>query len=193
MPSIPQPPTPWRDGPVLLRLATERDIPDILIAHQDDHELHRCLGLARAPSGAELGSAAERAPAARAAGTQLTLTIVDPDTEECWGQIDVHPLDWDHGRAQLRAWVAPRARNQGLARRALRLTAGWLLGLDGLQRVQLIVDSGNASMVRCARAAGFHHEGLLRGYWREPGRARRRVGARLDAAIMSLLPGDLQA
>ena len=38
-------------------------------------------------------------------------------------------------------------------------------------------------MLHAARAAGFAHEGVLRGYWRERDR-------RLDAVALSLLPSD---
>src|SRR6516164_7166506 len=47
---------PLTDGQVVLRDYAERDIPEILIAYQDDPRLHQRLGQNRPPSGAELGS-----------------------------------------------------------------------------------------------------------------------------------------
>src|ERR1700742_662690 len=79
---------------VALRLAAERDIPEVLIAHQDDPELHRRLGLVRPPSGAELGRRVEGGPGDRASGTALWLTIVEAGGDECIGQLDVHDVDW---------------------------------------------------------------------------------------------------
>jgi RimJ/RimL family protein N-acetyltransferase len=45
--------------------------------------------------------------------------------------------------------------------------------------------AANEPMIRAARAAGFADEGVLRGYLRVDGR-------RADAAILSLLPADLE-
>ncbi len=92
-----------------LRFAAERDIPEVLIAHQDDPELHRRLGLVRPPSGAELGRREERAATERAAGALLTLTILEPGSDVCRGQIDVHAVDWDHLRAELGIWTCAPA------------------------------------------------------------------------------------
>src|SRR6516225_8543725 len=44
MPPIPEFHEPLSDGQVVLRLAAERDIPEILIAYQDDPQLHVRLG-----------------------------------------------------------------------------------------------------------------------------------------------------
>ena len=62
MPSIPELDKPL-DRRASWRCATaaERDIPEILIAYQDDPELHMRLGLERPPSGAELGRQMEEA------------------------------------------------------------------------------------------------------------------------------------
>jgi RimJ/RimL family protein N-acetyltransferase len=143
------------------------------------------MGEERPPSGAELGRRAERAPAERAAGTHLTLTILEPGSDVCRGQVYVHHVDWDNQRAELGIWLAPQARNRGLARSALRLAGGWLVGTCGFERVQVLTEPGNESMIRAARAAGFRHEGVLRGYLREH-------GGRVDAVVLSLLPADLE-
>lgn len=157
-PAIPELPERLSDGQVELRLAAEWDIPDILIAHQDDRELHRSLGLARPPSGADLGSASEREPAERAAGTGVKLTIVAPGSEDCRGRVEAREIDWEQGSAALSVWVAPALRNQGIARRALALAAGWLLTGVGLKRLTLTVAPGNEAMLRAATAAGFERE-----------------------------------
>ena len=61
MPSIPEPPDRIGDELIELRPIAEWDIPEVLIAHQDDRELHRRLGLSKPPTGAQLGSEVERA------------------------------------------------------------------------------------------------------------------------------------
>jgi RimJ/RimL family protein N-acetyltransferase len=186
MPALPDLDQPLHDGRVALRFGSERDIPEILIAHQDDPELHARLREPRPPSGAELGRRAERAPAERAAGARATLTILESGSDVCRGQIDVCELDWDHQRAELQIWVVPQSRRTGLGHRALALVGRWLLDECGLERVQIVTESDNEAMVRAARAAGFLYEGILRAYQRDQ-------RGRVDVAVLSLLSADLQS
>jgi RimJ/RimL family protein N-acetyltransferase len=184
MPAFPEPTEALSTAAVALRLAAERDIPEVLIAHQDDPDLHRRLGLARPPSGAELGRRVEGGPSDRALGTALWLTIVQAGADDCIGQLDVHDVDWDHSRAELGIWTAPAHRCRGVSAEALRLAGGWLLSECGLARVQLVTDPDNLAMVAAARRAGFAEEGVLRGYLRERGQ-------RVDVTMLSLVAGDL--
>lgn len=184
MPSFPELSEPLRGPDAQLRLAAERDIPEMLIAHQDDPDLHRRIGLPRPPSGAELGRRVEAGPAERSSGTGIWLTIVPSDDDECSGELDVHAVDWDHLRAELGIWVAPGRRGRGLAAGALELCGRWLLERCGLERVQLVTEPDNAAMRRAAARAGFTEEGILRGYMRERGR-------RVDVVMISLVGRDL--
>jgi RimJ/RimL family protein N-acetyltransferase len=185
MPSFPEPNDLSTTG-VALRLAAERDIPEVLIAHQDDPELHRRLGLVRPPSGAELGRRVEGGSDDRATGTALWLTIVEAGGDECIGQLDVHDVDWEHSRAELGIWTAPRQRGRGVASGALGLAGRWLLTACGLARVQLVTEPDNVAMVAAARRAGFSEEGVLRGYLREHGQ-------RVDVTMLSLVAEDVAA
>ncbi len=185
MPSFPDLVTPLRSERVTLRFASERDIPEILIAHQDDPKLSARLGLERAPSGAELGRRNEGEADERAAGAAVRFTILEPDSGTCRGQLDVHRVDWDHLRAEAGIWVAPGFRRRGLAAGALRLAAPWLFGVCGLARLELLTEPENAEMIATAQAAGLVQEGVLRAYVHERGR-------RLDLSVFSLLPADLQ-
>jgi RimJ/RimL family protein N-acetyltransferase len=185
VPAFPDLRGPLGDGSVMLRPAAERDIPEILIAYQDDPHLHERLGLERPPSGAELGRHAEQAAIERATGAHLTLTILEPGSDVCRGQINASNVEWRHTRADIGMWLAPQVRGRGLASRALRLTSSWLLGNTGLERLQIVTEPDNEPMLATARAAGYVYEGVLRGYTRER-------GARLDCAILSLLPSDLE-
>jgi RimJ/RimL family protein N-acetyltransferase len=186
MPSFPSLNEPLQGDAVALRFAAERDIPETLIAYQDDPQLHAQLGMVRPPSGAELGRRTEDEPAARQAGQGVRFTILEPGSDECRGQLDVHRVDWDHLRAELGIWVAPGRRGHGLASGALALGGRWLLEACGMARVELLTEPENQPMIRAARAAGFVAEGVLRAYVRERDR-------RLDLAVMSLLPTDLVA
>ncbi|MGA9858395.1 MAG: GNAT family protein [Solirubrobacteraceae bacterium] len=186
MPSFPDLNAPLRGDRVALRPAAERDIPEVLIAHQDDPDLHVRLGLRRPPSGAELGRRVEGGPADREAGTAVWLTIVRLGEDDCIGQIDVHEVDSDHDRAQLGIWVALGERGRGFGGEALGLAARWLLTDGGLERVQLLTEPGNIAMLRAAQAAGFAREGVLYAYLRER-------GARVDCEMLSLITADVGA
>jgi RimJ/RimL family protein N-acetyltransferase len=172
------------DGEVVLRDYAERDIPEILIAHQDDARLHVLMGEDRQPSGAELGRAAEREAADRGIGERATLTILQDGSDTCRGQVRVHPVDWDQSRAEVGIWLAPQVRGHGLGRRALRLAGEWLLRDCGLARVELLTEPDNAPMIKAAEAAGFVREGILRDYLRGRGEG-------VDVVIMSLIHADV--
>ena len=183
MVAFPELEEPLHDERIALRFAAERDIPEILIAHQDDPTLYARLGDLRAPSGAELGRQAERAQADRLAGTHLELTIVEVGADHCRGRIAVGHVDDDAAQVELRAWVAPQCRGRGYARRGLALASRWLFDACGVMRVALLTETDNEPMQRAASAAGFVREGVLRGYWRGE-------RERIDAVVMSLLPDD---
>jgi RimJ/RimL family protein N-acetyltransferase len=172
------------DGGVVLRDYEERDIPEILIAYQDDPRLHVHNREDRPPSGAELGSRAEREAAVRAAGERVTLTVLEPHEDTCRGQIRVEDVDWDHRRAELRIWLAPQVRGRGLGRGALRLAGEWLLKACGLARLEMLAEPENLAAIHAAQAAGFVREGVLREYQRKRGKG-------VDMVVMSLIPADL--
>ena len=184
MPSIPDLTDRLSDGVVSVRLAAERDIPEVLIAHQEDPDLARALGLERPPSGAQLGRAIEDAPALRSAGVAVTLSILEPGIDDCRGQIRAERFDWEHAHADLSLWVAADARGRGLGGRALALAAGWLLDVCGLVRVQCLTPPENERAVKTALAAGFTREGVLRANARGPG------GVRADQTILSRVASD---
>ncbi len=188
MPSFPDLGPPLRGPTAQLRPAAERDIPEILIAHQDDPRLHEALGLERPPSGAELGRRMEHEAGERAAGAGAWLTILDEldgsGLDACRGQVEVRDVDWDHLRAGMSIWVVPAERGRGLGAGALALTGRWLLDVCGMMRVELHAAPDNQALARAATAAGFATEGVLRGYLREHGR-------RVDAVVYSLIPADL--
>jgi RimJ/RimL family protein N-acetyltransferase len=177
---------PLTDGAVALRDYAERDIPEILIAYEDDPDLHVRMGQERPPSGAQLGRWAETEADERAAGVCATLTVLEAGSDVCRGLVTVHNLDWDHLRADIGMWIAPELRGHGLGRRALGLAARWVLESCGIVRLQVLTEPSNAAMRATAGAVGFTEEALLRGY------ERRRRG-RSDVVMLSLLQGEVAA
>ncbi len=151
----PAPPARLSDGVVGLRAISEWDIPEILIAHQDDPGLHVALRMARPPSGAELGREVERSELDRLRGLRIALTIVAPGSDDCIGRVVARVTDVAGGVAALTIWVAPQRRGQGLGRRALALASEWLLGPAGLRRLTLEAGAEDPVLRAAATAAGF--------------------------------------
>lgn len=98
----------------------------------------------------------------------------------------INAITWVHRVGQLGYWVAPEARQRGVATRSVRLLSRWALGSLRLARVEIRVDVENAASQQVAEAGGFTREGVLRS------RAESR-GRRWDEVMYSLLPPDLEA
>ncbi len=135
MTAIPEPPPRLSAPDIELRPISAWDIPEILIAHQDDRRLAGDLGLSRPPSGAQLGDEVDTAPADWAAGT-LKLTLVQPGSEDCRGRLVIDQIDFSTGTARGTIWVAPDRRGRGLARAAFALAGDWLTRSCGIEQLQ---------------------------------------------------------
>ena len=127
-----------------LRPIAEWDIPEVLIAHQDDRELHRWLGLPKPPTAAQLGREVELAEAHRLDGDLLKLTIIEPGGNDCRGRVEVAGFDWERGSADVHVWVAPQLRGRGYAQRAADLAGAWLRSTLGLQELSVSLRDENS-------------------------------------------------
>lgn len=179
---------PLSDGAVSLRLTAPRDIPEILIAYEDDRHMHERLGEARPPSGAELGRASEEAEQLLDAGVRAQLTITERGFDTCIGVVTIDELDWEHDRGEIHVWVAPAKRAGGYGRAALRLAGELAFDDWGIARLAALVEPDNVAMHTAARHAGFLPEGTFRGY-----RPAGRGTARADLDVLSLIPADIRA
>lgn len=118
------------------------------------------------------------------AGTGAHLVVADATTDALVGVCGL-VLDRTRRSGEVGYWVVPTARGRRVARRAVRLVAGWALRDLGLLRVQVMIDARNAASQRVAEACGFRREGLLRSY-------EDRLGERIDFVIGCVLPGELR-
>ncbi len=146
MPAFPALDEPLRDDCVALRYGAERDIPEVLIAHDDDPDLYLALGQraaahgrrAREPRRARAGGARRRH---RAPGSRSLSRV----PAHFLGELNFHHVDWENRRAEVGIWLTAAARGRGLGTRALRLAGEWLLVTCGFERVEALTDPGNAS------------------------------------------------
>ncbi|HET9074760.1 MAG TPA: GNAT family N-acetyltransferase [Solirubrobacteraceae bacterium] len=132
---IPDPPERLVGERVELRPIADWDIPEILIAHQDDRDLAACLGMERPPSGAELGREVEEAAAAWAAGL-LKLTIVEPGSNDCRGRLVIDLREAEGTTAPVTVWIARDRRGRSIASEALGLARDWLARSGGIAQLQ---------------------------------------------------------
>jgi RimJ/RimL family protein N-acetyltransferase len=130
---------------------------------------------------ADGGSVVEFFEQSRKEGGWLHLVIADASSDAYLGE--VMAVVGEGGVGELGCGVIPAARGRGIATEALRLLAEWALHTVGVGRLQVFVAPENIPALRLAESAGFRREGLLRSYWDDN-------GTRLDAVVLSRLPGD---
>ena len=183
------PDPPLSDGVVTLRPWTRDDVAAIAGACSDP-DIARWLDAVPQP----YGEAEARAYVAyaergwRGRGGESPFAAVDAETGEVLGSCGVHWVDPEQAIAEVGYWVRREARGRGVATRATRLVAGWVLGTLHYERLQLRADPLNEASCRVAERAGFTREGVLRS-----ARFSIRQGRRTDVAVYSLLRGELPA
>lgn len=99
-----------------------------------------------------------------ASGTGWSYAITEAATDRAVGQIGMFRRDIDDGRVVIGYWVAPSARGQRYAERALKALTAFGATLPEITRIELYVEPINEASWRSAQAAGFQREGLL-GRW----------------------------
>jgi RimJ/RimL family protein N-acetyltransferase len=182
--AVPDP--PLADDEIVLRLWGDGDIPAIVTACGEE-EIVRWLDQLPHPyreRDAREYIAQTRRGWREATASSFAITV--RGRNEAVGSIGVHWLDHDQGVAEVGYWVAPQVRRNGVATRALRLVAGWVLGECAAERLQLRAEVENAASCGVAEKGGFRREGILRSV-----RFNERLGRRADFVMYSLLPGEL--
>ncbi len=116
-------------------------------------------------------------------GTRDGFAIEDPGTGAFLGLAGLVAIQRDANQAEIGYIVAAEARGRGIATRALTLVTDYALGEVGLDRVELLIDAGNAPSIRVAERCGYVREGMFRSVYVKPGH-------RADMVVYSRLPGD---
>ena len=123
--------------------------------------------------------------ARRSQGEQLTLAIVERDSDRLAGAIWLGRFDWIARRGELADWVDAGFRGRRLGARAVTLMSAWALEEIGLVRFQILAPVQNPASQGVALRAGFTREGVLRSY-------RSILGEHVDLVAFSRLRGDPQ-
>ena len=97
-------------------------------------------------------------------GAGFSFCVADLATDEALGTAGLWTRESATGRATAGYSVAPRARGQRVASRALRALTEFGWTRPELFRIELYVEPRNVASVRTAEAAGYVREGLLRSH-----------------------------
>lgn len=100
------------------------------------------------------------------------------------GVVGLSPAPRSSATHQLSCMVAPWTRRCGVGNGAMRLLSAWALRSQGVVRVEAHVAVGNEPSARCAAAAGFQLEGVMR-------KGGRVAGQPVDMELFSLVLDDL--
>ena len=138
-----------RDEQIVLRPMQTAD-PEAIAAGLNDADARRFMPLVPAPyTRADADAWIARCASVWQTGESHPFAIVDAETEELLGSIEVHGTTVGY-------WVRPDARGRGIATRALRLACQW-----ATQRpLRLTTHPENRASQRVAEKAGFRRVGL---------------------------------
>lgn len=112
---------------------------------------------------------------------QARFMIVDEETGESVGTVDLFDIDTVNRRAAVGIFVAPQQRRRGIALRAVKLIAGYCRVELGLRQLWATMAASNTASRSLFKAAGFAVAGRLRSW------VRVSPSSYSDAYIMQLL------
>lgn len=99
------------------------------------------------------------------------------------GVIGFNQVDWAHSQAEMGYWLAADRQGRGLITRAAAELVRWAFGELGLNRVAILVATGNERSRAVPERLGFRHEGTQR-------EAERLYDRFVDLEVYGLLAGD---
>jgi RimJ/RimL family protein N-acetyltransferase len=140
------------DGVVRLRRFRTSDVPAIARACDDDAAARFLPGLPSPYTEADARTYLEQCERLWREGSRFPFAIVDSETDELLGAIDVRP---NGGGSDVGYWVAPWARGRSVATRALRLVVAYAFERLGARRLELETHPENVASMRVAENAGF--------------------------------------
>jgi RimJ/RimL family protein N-acetyltransferase len=148
-----RPVTELRDELLVLRPMQVAD-PDALVAGLNDPDVGRFMPLVPVPyTRAAADAWIERCAGVWETGESFPFAILDAETEELLGSIELHG-----GGSTVGYWVRADVRGRGIATRAVRLVCEW-----ATQRpLQLMTHPDNLASRRVAEKAGFRRIGTTR-------------------------------
>lgn len=122
----------------------------------------------------------------RAFQTGYEFGVFDKESGQLLGAAGVNMIDRIHQRGNLSYWVAPRWQGQGIATTVASFLTQYAFTELRLLRVELVIAIANLASRRVADKVGAQLECLARNRLRLNGNS-------VDAAVYSLIPGEVRA
>lgn len=94
--------------------------------------------------------------------TDFEFAIVDPHQGSFIGNCGLVHLDLQNSRAELGYWIRTSQTGRGIATQASKLALQFGFDVLGLNRVEILIDTGNIASQKVAEKLGAEKEGLLR-------------------------------
>lgn len=178
--------TELQNGIILVRPHEVRDIDALFTAVRESiAEISPWLPWCHpAFSKDELAGFIEASRKGWADGSQYQFGIFDSRAGTALGGISLNHIARSNRLANMGYWVRTSAAGRGVASGAVKLVAAYAFRDLGLSRIEIAAIGENAASRRVAERAGAKFEAIARNRLVMHGRA-------YDAALYSLIPGDL--
>ena len=167
---------------VMLRAPHSRDA-DAIVAACNDPAIVRFLPLLPTPYRREDALAWIDSAITHYQRGGASFVIVDPATDQLLGSIGLNDVSALSRTGEIGYWVAPWARNRGVASDATHALTAWAHA-HGIERLALLTEPENWPSQRVALANGYQREGVARG------RGVNRDGSRHDLVVWARLTAD---
>jgi ribosomal-protein-alanine N-acetyltransferase len=174
-------PAELASGPTVLRPWRDSDADAVTAACQDP-EIARWTRIPQNYSEADARAFLLYRYDALVAGVTAPFAIVSTD-DRLLGSVSILRMVWTQLRGEVGYWLAPEARGQGHATRAVRLICAWGFQSLGLERIDLYAAVANEASQHVAQRAGFTREAVLRSFMRGK-------DGQLDMVAFGLLAGE---
>jgi len=126
----------------------------------------------------------EQLPELVARGLMSPYVIVEAESGQVLGGINLHHFDPLRDTVEVGYWLVPEARGRGVATRCVRAATEHAFA-NGISRIEAHVRVGNAASERVLERAGFTREGVKRRYLRRGGETTKH-----DATLFARLADD---
>lgn len=174
----------FTDGRVVVRTLREKDIEPYIGAFVDEGEpLLNLCGYEEPPPRERVERWLESNWVDPPDMRSWEFVIAEAESDAFLGTIMLHSCDWWNKRAEVGAWIAAHARDQGVGSAAFELLLDWAFGDLGLERLEMTALPENENVPHIAEKFGFAYEGTMRKRNFERGR-------RVDLLLWGLLKDE---
>lgn len=119
-----------------------------------------------------------------AQGTSYPFLIVEPNTHEVLGSVDINQINREHNYGNVGYWVASSHTGRGIATAAVKMVAHFGFTEAGFMRLEIVALAENTASRRVAEKAGAKLECIARNRLTVWGKSH-------NAAVYSLIPTEI--